>query len=906
MRDVVGRDQELESIRAFIARTPQGRAALMLDGAAGIGKSTLWEAGVAQAQAGGLRVLESRPAEAERGLGLAAIADLFEGALDLVRPALPPPRRRALEVALLVEDAGADPVDPRALGIAVRSALELLADIGPVLVAIDDVQWLDASSANALAFALRRLGTSGVLLLLARRTDGPAPAFALEESLAGDDVERITVGPLSVGAIHRVLRDRLGRPFPRQTLLRIHDRSGGNPFFALELARALDGDPDPLEPLPLPETLEHLLRARLAGLPSATREALVLAAALGTTSDGLLGRAGVGPRDLEPALAADVIVRERGAIRFTHPLLASVAYGGTGDARHAIHERLAAIVDDPLQRARHLALSRDEPDEDVARTLDEAARLAADRGAAALAAELAEQALRLTPLEGPSGERPRRALAAARAHRAAGEWTRARAIASDLLERVPRGPLRSEALIVLADLVSTDRSVELLAEAQAEAQASPALQAKIHTRLAWAARFRKGFAGAHEHARSALELAETLDDDVLQIHALDMLCTIGGATGDPQAPAHAARAYALAVASGDAALQRLAAMAVADAAEFASGPGAGRDLFERAYRDGQEHDELQSANALYSLSWLELHAGRWQIAGDYAARARDIRIQYGLETPPDQLPIAWVAVHRGELERASELSTRALELATEQFRLHPPIHLAVLGLAALWSGDAAAAAGWLEQADRQARSLGWTEPLMREWTGDHAEALLALGRIDDAARVVDAWEADAERLGRPWVLAAVTRCRGLVAAARGDVDEAATLLERAVARHDSVGDPFGRARALLALGIVGRRAHRKRPARDAIVAALRGFEELGAATWIERARGELARIGGRTREDGLTAAERRVATLVAQGRTNREVAAALYLGERTVASHLTRVYAKLGVRSRTELARRLS
>ena len=165
-------------------------------------------------------------------------------------------------------------------------------------------------------------------------------------------------------------------------------------------------------------------------------------------------------------------------------------------------------------------------------------------------------------------------------------------------------------------------------------------------------------------------------------------------------------------------------------------------------------------------------------------------------------------------------------------------------------------------------------------------------------RVIDVWEADAMRLGRDRVLAQVTRCRGLVAAARGDGRGAASLLEQAVAQHEEVGDAFGRARALLALGVVRRRARQKRSAREAIEAALEGFEELGAATWVEKARDELGRISGRTREEGLTAAERRVAALVAEGRTNQEVAAALFLGERTVASHLTHIYAKLG-RSRS-------
>jgi DNA-binding CsgD family transcriptional regulator len=183
--------------------------------------------------------------------------------------------------------------------------------------------------------------------------------------------------------------------------------------------------------------------------------------------------------------------------------------------------------------------------------------------------------------------------------------------------------------------------------------------------------------------------------------------------------------------------------------------------------------------------------------------------------------------------------------------------------------------------------------------------MLELGRIDDAVKLLDVWEADALRVERDWVLAHVTRCRGLVAAARGDVETALDFLGRALGEHETTGDPFGRGRALLALGIVRRRIRQKRPAREAIEAALEAFETLGAAGWAARARAELGRISGRTRAEGLTAAERRVASLVAAGRTNREVAAALFLAERTVASHLNHIYAKLGVRSRTELALRL-
>jgi DNA-binding CsgD family transcriptional regulator len=328
-------------------------------------------------------------------------------------------------------------------------------------------------------------------------------------------------------------------------------------------------------------------------------------------------------------------------------------------------------------------------------------------------------------------------------------------------------------------------------------------------------------------------------------------------------------------------------------------------MFEREHREWRERDEPRSARALWALAWVEFWAGHWALAAAHAVCAHDISIQYGLEVPQDHLPIAIVAVHRGELELARGHSERALELAGEQFVLHPPQHMGVLGLVALWSGDATAAVEWLDKADKRAAEIGWREPSLRWWSPDYAEVLLEGERMDDAIRLIDVWEADAARVGREWVLAQVTRCRGLVAAAQGKLDQADSLLNRAVAQHDAVGDPYGRARALLALGIVHRRGRQKRASRDAIGAALSGFEQLGAATWIEKARNELGSIGGRRREEGLTAAERRVAVLVVEGRTNREVAAALFLGERTVASHLTHIYAKLGVRSRTELARRL-
>jgi DNA-binding CsgD family transcriptional regulator len=903
MAVIVGRDKELASVYRFLAAAEPGPTALVLEGEPGIGKSTLWLAGVDHARASGMRVLSSRPAEAERGLGHAVLGDLLDGVADEIRPLLNAPRRRALDDALLAGSAAGGAVDPRALGVAVRDALQLLAERGPLLMAIDDVHWIDAPSSNALAFALRRLDESSLLVVLSRRVVAGDAVGELEQSLGGERVERLAVQPLSVGALHRLVRDRLGTSLPRQTLLRVHEQSGGNPFFALELARVLPAEAGPLEPLPVPRSLEDLVRARLSGLPAATREGLAVAAALGTPSTDVLSRAGVAAAALDPALAAHVIERDGDAIRFTHPLLSSVLYADLGDDRRSIHARIAAIVDDPLQSARHLALATEAPDNAVAARLDDAAQVAAERGARAVAAEVAEQALRLTPPDAPD-ERRRRALTAARAYHAAGEWTHARTIATDLLDDADVGPLRAEIFVLLAELEPVDRATELLEEALREAAARPALQSAIHCRLAWAARFD----AASAHAQTAFELADGLGDDVLRKRARAVQVVLGWFVGEREAPEDLpALAQEFTVAVGGDRQVREATQAVVNTLAPVSRRDRARALLEGELREWRERDEPRSARALWGLAWVEFWAGRWELAADHAARSHDISIQYGLEVPQDHLPIAVVAVHRGQLDLARSHSQRALALAEQQFRarLHPPQHMAVLGLCALWEGDTARAQEWLDTADRRAAEMEWHEPSVRWWTGDHAELLLELGRTDDAVRLVDAWEADATRVRREWVLAHATRCRGLIAAATGAVEDASALLERAVVEHEAVGDPYGGARALLALGVVRRRARRKRPARDAIREALAGFEQLGAATWVEKARAELGSIGGRTREDGLTAAEHRVAVLVAAGRTNREVAAELFLGERTVASHLTHIYAKLGVRSRTELARKV-
>ena len=903
-REILGRHEELISLRAFVDGAVGGPAALVLEGEAGIGKSTLWLAAVEHARASGSRVLVARPTEAERGLGHVGLGDLFDGVVDDVLPLLSAPRRRALEVALLRREASGDPVDRRTLAVAVRDALLALCEQGPTVIAIDDVQWLDPSSSHALVFAVRRLDAAPLVVLLARRLSDAAQPSDIESALPAERLQRVEVGPLSVGALHRLLRDRLGTSFPRQTLLRIHERSGGNPFFALEVAGVASEYADPLKPLPIPGTVEELLRERISALPTPTQTALEFASAVGAPAEALLLKAGVTPHSLDDAVAARIVERHDGTIRFSHPLLAAALYNNLGAERHRIHARIAEIVDDPIARARHLALAAERPDTAVARLLDDAATLEAERGASALAAELAEQAFRLTPPD-QKDQRRRRALAAGRAQLVAGEWTRARTIATDLLADVAEGPFRAEALVLLAEFEHDDLAVPVLEEALRHAMSDPRLEARVRIELAFAQRFRSGFDGALDAGRTALELADRVGDDPLRFDALVALNMLGSMVGDLETTTYAERAHAIAVASAEPRMLREANLLAFGAARMYSETDVTRATLEGAYRDWHGRDELFSSQVLLALSWLELWGGRWALAADYAARAHETSLQYGVERNQDYIPISWIAAYRGDLELARRESARGLTLCEEQIGFHPPLLKAVPGLCALWSEDAESAVEHLAEADGAAQKLGWRSPDARPWTSEYAEALLRVGRIGDAVSLIDRWEADAVRLGSELVLAHVTRCRGLVAAARGELVDAVSLLEEAVARHDEHRDAFGRARALLALGVVLRRARKKRAAREAIDRAVAGFEELGAARLLESARSELGRIGGRSREDGLTTAERRVATLVAAGSTNREVAAQLFLAERTVAGHLTRVYAKLGVRSRTELARRL-
>jgi DNA-binding CsgD family transcriptional regulator len=313
--------------------------------------------------------------------------------------------------------------------------------------------------------------------------------------------------------------------------------------------------------------------------------------------------------------------------------------------------------------------------------------------------------------------------------------------------------------------------------------------------------------------------------------------------------------------------------------------------------------------ALWYLSVIELRAGNWEPAARYAAESLAIREQYGLggSQAAAEWPAAAIAAHRGLIEAARDRSQRALELAeVEGPRIAQSAHRWVLGFIELSRGDAAAALKFLIPGWEIRDSVLLLEPGHRLELADTLEALIAVGELGEAERRVNEWEERAKAVDRSWALAITARCHALVLAARGDFVGAQAGFERALAEHARTQDPFQHARTLLAQGMTLRRARQRGAARRTLEQAVAMFDRLGAPLWADKARAELRRIGGRAPSSGeLTEAEHRVTALVAEGRTNREVAAALFVAEHTVEAALTRAYQKLGVRSRAELAARL-
>jgi DNA-binding CsgD family transcriptional regulator len=913
---LVGREGELGAIVELFDDPASLPRAVVLCGEAGIGKTALWLRGLGEAGERGIRVLRTRPSEAETGYSYAGLTDLLVDVAGDVLPGLPPVQRRALETALLLGDAETA-VDERAVASAFLGVLRAIAGDGPLLVAVDDVQWLDPASLAALRFALPRLETEPVASLLAVR--GKTPDW-LRRGIPEPRLVVVELEGLSLGALHELLRERIDLRLPRPVVVRIHETSAGNPFYALELAGALErrgGRLDPAGELPLSQTLAELVARRLRALPPVARCVAGVAATAADPTVALVEKVvGAAADDgLDACLTAGVLELDGSRVRLVHPLLGSaIRSNATATELRDLHARLAELAATAEQRARHLALSAGKPDEAVAAVLDRESTSALTRGAAATAAELAELALRLTPPDHEVEARRRALVVADRLHDA-GDDARAIALLEGTLRDAPSGVDRSRVLMRLAAvrwLTTGQHEAEALyGQALAEAGGDPALETEILLRMAELARFTSTRDAGLEHARAAVRTSAEIDDRRSRCRALANYGLLHFSVGLGAPEAEMKEALALERSLGIESLGDAAPTDVLIHQLFWSGDvERARRLLEPRLETALARAELEAATHFWLLALVEWRAGNWSLAARHAEEVTALQQQVGRDGvwPIYEWPAAVVAAHRGMVDDARARSRRALA-ASEETRqaMAEAAHHFVLGFLELSLGRAEEAVSHLRVMRRWADEGGLREPGHRVEIGDLLEALVATGGHDEAEEVLLTWEERSRRLDRAWSLAVLARCRGLLMAARGDLGGALASFEQALAEHARSADPFQHARTLLALGRTQRRAKQRAAARTTLTDALERFESLGAPLWAEQTRAELARIGGRAPSRGeLTEAEQRIAELVAQGKSNREVAAALFLTVHSVETALTRIYRKLGVRSRTELARRYS
>ncbi len=371
---VYGREAELARVRRFLDDAHGGPAALLIEGAAGIGKTTLWSAGIDLARRRGWWVLTCRPVQSEAALSFSALGDLLESVPEQALAGLPGPQRRALDVALLRAEPGPEPPDQRAVAVALLGVIRALADTAPVIIGVDDLPWLDRASAAVLEYALRRLTAQRAGLLATIAPGAPGPATPWRQWFAPGRAASLPVGPLSAEALDVMLRAKGGPPDSWPEVVEVHEASGGNPFFAQELAAALGAVGHwrgAGQPLPVPGSLQPLVQRRLAALSPAGRDVALLAAAaanpavevvVAACGDDVLARHG-----LDSAEAAGVLLIAADRVRFTHPLLRSLHYSSATDRerRHA-HRRLAEAAGESEGQVRHLALAATGPDEELA------------------------------------------------------------------------------------------------------------------------------------------------------------------------------------------------------------------------------------------------------------------------------------------------------------------------------------------------------------------------------------------------------------------------------------------------------------------------------------------------------------------------------------------------------------
>jgi DNA-binding CsgD family transcriptional regulator len=895
----------------FLESAAERVSGLVIEGEAGIGKTTLWLAAVDEAQARGFKVLSARVGETESVLAYAAIADLIGEIHPTILARLPDLQRLAVDRVLLRADANGPETDQRVVAAAFTAAVEALTAETPVLIAIDNVQWLDASSRAAVAFAVRRFrGRVGILAT--ERCDPDCGAASAWLRLTGPDgVTRVRVGPLSLGGLHALTSTRLGRSFARPTMVRIAEISGGNPFYALELARAIHVGSARAQPS-LPGTLAELMRLRIGSLEGPAGEVLlaaacmahptveVVAAVVGTDVEHTVGL-------LEVAERSGIVVIDGNRVRFAHPLLAHSVYTQASPApRRAMHKALSEVIVLPELKARHMALATSRADDATLRALDTAADAARARGAPAAASELVEMAIAL------GGDKPSRRIRAAEHHFKAGDADRARSLIESTVDELRPGLLRGIALNLLAGIhIYDDTFVEaaaILKRALDDADANPALQIQTLLSLAFTQGMSGEFDDSLDNARQAVARAEQLGYQPLISRALAILVNASFLYGYGVDEAGLRRALELEDVTADVPIPLCAsavnALICAWTGQLNIASRQMAAVRERCVERGAEND-MMAVTGYCTL--IEMWRGNFAEATALAADTIERAEQVGGSRTIALTVRAAVAAYTGRESEARADAAAALAIAREcrspRLAEWPTMSLGFLDVSL---GNYSQALTTLRPMLDVFDSLPGCEIMTASFIPDAVEAMVGLGRHADAVPLIDELEQNGARLGRRWMLAIGARCRSMWLAATGDVSGAMRMAQQAMVEHERLPMPFERARTMVLLGQLQRRQRQKETASSTLRDALGIFEDLGTPLWADRARADLARTNVTpTHETVLTPSERRVAELAASGMTNRDVAAALFISPKTVESNLARIYRKLGIKTRAELGRHI-
>ncbi|WP_101950806.1 AAA family ATPase [Mycobacterium sp. 3519A] len=911
MGAVVGRSDDLRAIANYLGDACTSASALLIEGEEGIGKTTLWLAALAQAGERGFHTLSARAAKVEADMAYGTVADLFAEVDAEVLTGLPELQRAAVDRVLLRGGSDASSADVHSVAAALLSVVQRLGRRGPVMIGIDDLQWLDERSRAVLAYVARRLRRRTALLLTERPEAGGASAVSWLELESPDGIRRIRVGPIGMAELHELLAVRLGRCFPRPTMRRITEISAGNPFFALELARAIDNGSSGSE-AELPRTLADLVRIRVEDLSDDTWRVLLAAACVADPTVEALARAtGTSVRRtlelLDDAERQGVIVVHGNRVHYRHPLLAKGVYSTTAPAlRREMHGRLADVVTQPELKARHMALAASTADPELLRALDKAACSARAKGSPAAAAELLDLAIKL------GGDTPSRRIHAAENHLRAGDAARAGDLVAPVIDQLPPGPQRAFALNLLAGTTafssSVDKAAALLQRAVGEAEDSP--QMLLPTLLALS--FAQSLAGCYDEAlqiaKRAVGKAEKLGVPALVSKALANYVTINALDGNGIDEVALDRALELDDLGQDVSAPFMASAAKAQLLAWTGRLDEARVEWERVRRRCIDHGaDSDLIFVAVHTALVEIWRGRFTDAGQAATEAVRLAEELGgdqMVSVAKTMRAAAAAYAGRESDARADIegAMAAVERCGTTGLAYWP--MSVLGFLEVSLGNHAEAAAALSQCCDDFPEMPGTEIVTASFIPDAVEALIALGRQADAEPMIKALEHNGALFDRPWMLAVGGRCRAMMLAAQGEVEAAEQAARQALTEFGRLPMPFERARTQLLLGQLQRRRRQKMATEATLGEALRTFEQMGSALWVQRAHAELERANvGPTRGADLTPSERRVAELAGAGMTTADVAARLCVSPKTVEANLTRIYRKFDIHTRAELGR---